>query len=75
MKVNNLYTLEGISDYRSKNTGTCLIIDTNIFLLFLIGMYDEEYLKDCSLMKENGKQYSKGHFELMKKILDIFLIV
>lgn len=73
MQNNQLSTLKEVSNYRSSNTGAYLIIDTNILLLFLVGVYDPEYLKDCSLMKDNGKFYGKEHFELMKKILDIFL--
>lgn len=73
MQSNSLSSLEEISHYRSRNPGACLILDTNVLLLFLIGDFDQEYLKECSLMRENNKTYDKEHFELMKKILQRFL--
>ena len=71
--MKTLSTLEEIRDYRYKHTEYQLIIDTNILLLFLIGIYDQNYLKNCSLLKENGKNYNINHFNLLKNILDIFL--
>jgi hypothetical protein len=73
MHNNNLFTLEGIKKYRLKHTDSYLLVDTNIFLLFLIGTYDEKFLKECTLMKNNGKCYEKKHFDLLKKILSIFV--
>jgi rRNA-processing protein FCF1 len=71
--MNNLSTINEISSYRRTNPAASLIIDTNILLLFFIGIFDPCYLKECPLMTDNGKNYTKNHFELMKKILEIFL--
>jgi rRNA-processing protein FCF1 len=73
MRENNLSTLDEISLYRRGNPAAHLIIDTNILLLFFIGIFDSDYLKECPLMTDNGKNYCKEHFELMKKVLEIFL--
>jgi len=70
---NNLSCLEEVTNYRSNHSDSYLIVDTNVLLLLLVGIYDKAYLKECSLMKENGKCYGEEHFELMKKILGIFL--
>lgn len=73
MSINNLSTLDEISSYRRTNHAASLIIDTNILLLFFIGIYDRDYLDSCPLMTENGKRYRREHFELMEKVLKIFL--
>lgn len=72
MQTNNLSTIEEISRYRLSHSEAYLIIDTNVLLLFLIGVFDPDYLKNCPLMMENGKNYCKEHFVLMEKILKIF---
>ncbi len=73
MQSRNLYTLSGIGQYRSSRPDTHLIVDTNVFLLYLIGSYDKQFLGQCSLMKDNGKYYGEKHFDLIKKIFEIFL--
>lgn len=50
-----------------------LVVDTNILLLLFIGLYDTEYITDCPLMTENGKNYTREHFALLKKILERFV--
>ena len=71
--MNNLSTLNEIKQYRRINPAANLVIDTNILLLFFIGIFNSDYLSECSLMTENGKNYRKEHFELMEEILKIFL--
>lgn len=71
--MNSLSTLDEISYYRRTNPAASLIIDTNILFLFFIGVFNCDYLKECPLITDNGKNYTTEHFELMKKILSIFL--
>ncbi len=73
MQNNNLSSLDGIALYRSKNLESHLIVDTNVLLLFLVGIYDPNYLKDCPLTKKMGKVYDEKHFNLVKKIIEHFL--
>ncbi len=73
MKSNSLSTLEEISSYRRSHPAACLIVDTNTLLLFLIGNFDKDYLKECPLMLDNGKCYTEKHFDLIQKIVSIFI--
>ncbi len=68
-----LSTLEEISYYRKNHIQASLIIDTNILCLLLVGSYDLEYLNGCPLFTENGTNYSKEHYNLMDKILRLFV--
>ena len=69
----NLFTLDSLGKYRSKNLDTHLIVDTNVLLIFLVGSYDPSYIKDCPLMTRNGKNYNEKHFRLIQKLFEIFL--
>jgi hypothetical protein len=71
--MNSLSSLNEISLYRYGHTDSHLILDTNVLLLFLIGTYDPNYIESCCLMKDNGANYTKEHFDLIKKILGCFL--
>lgn len=69
---NNLYNLKDIECYCFKRNEAHLILDTNVLLLFLVGIYDVNYLKDCPLMTDGNKTYDKEHFELVEKIIKRF---
>jgi len=71
--VKYLSDINKIGYYRFRHPEACLILDTNILLLFLIGIYDKGYLKYCPLMTDNGKNYTEEHFDLLEKILKIFI--
>lgn len=71
--MNRLSNLNEISLYRLSNPEAYLILDTNVLLLFLIGIYNQSYLENCPLMTDNGKKYTKEHFDLMNKILQRFV--
>jgi len=76
MQKNNwlsLSSLDEITNYRKKNLEAHLVVDTNVFLLYLVGNYDVEYLEECPLMTENSKNYGKSEYDLFVKILNIFL--
>lgn len=68
----NLYNLKEIERYCSKRNEAHLILDTNVLLLFLVGIYNVNYLKDCPLMTDGKKVYDKRHFELIEKIIKRF---
>jgi rRNA-processing protein FCF1 len=68
----NLSTLKEIELYHLKRNEVHLILDTNVLLLFLVGIYDVNYLKDCPLMTDGNKVYNKEHFELVEKIIKQF---
>lgn len=68
----NLSTLKEIELYHFQRNEAHLILDTNVLLLFLVGAYDPNYIKDCPLMKEGNKVYEVQHFELVKKIIERF---
>jgi len=70
--INNLSTLKEIELYHFKRNEAHLILDTNVLLLFLVGIYDIDYLKDCPLMTSGNKTYNKEHFELVEKIIKRF---
>ena len=70
--MNRLYSLQDITSFCLSKPDAKLIVDTNIFLLLFIGIYDPEYLKRCPLMTGNGKNYEKKHFDLMLEILGRF---
>lgn len=69
---NNFSRLENIGYYCSSHPEANLIVDTGVLLLFLVGIYDPDYIEICPLFTENGKFYKKGHFELIKEILQHF---
>ncbi|MBI5220591.1 MAG: hypothetical protein HY978_02000 [Candidatus Liptonbacteria bacterium] len=71
--MNNLANLAEIQDYRLYNPGAQLLLDTNVLLIFLVGIYDEDYLKECPLMTDNNKNYGKEHFDLVQEILKCFI--
>jgi len=73
MRRNNLSTLDEISHYRRSHPAANLIIDTNVLLLFFIGVFDSNYLAECPLMTDNGRNYCEEHFKLMEKILGLFI--
>lgn len=63
--MNSLAEVERfVIQYRPKG----LIVDTNIFLLLLIGIYDPSFISQCRLTQ----QYTPEDFELLKKILSFF---
>lgn len=69
---NNLSSLKEIQQYRSSKNETHLILDTNVLILFLIGIYDVNYISDCPLMIEDGKNYTEEHFKLVENIIKNF---
>ncbi|MDD4382554.1 MAG: hypothetical protein PHD49_00170 [Candidatus Shapirobacteria bacterium] len=71
--MNNLSSLEEISQFRAKHYSAELIIDTNILLLLLVGAYDKEFLTNCGLMTENGKNYKIEDYNVLIKIVARFL--
>lgn len=68
-----LSNIDEIAYYRLRHPEAYLILDTNILLLFLVGIYDKSYLKDCPSMTDNGKNYTEEHFDLLEKIIKIFV--
>jgi hypothetical protein len=70
--ANNLSTLEEISRFCSSHSEAHLIVDTSALVLFLVGIYNPDYIKICPLLTENGKFYDKQHFELIKKVIARF---
>ena len=67
-----MYSFEEIEKYRAKYLPQGIIVDTNIFILFLIGNYDPNFIKDCKALNDSNKKYSIDDFELLKKILKVF---
>lgn len=49
-----------------------VIIDTNILLLLLIGNYKADFIKNCSLFKDSGQNYTIDDFELLKRLINYF---
>lgn len=49
-----------------------VIVDTNILLLLLIGNYKADFIKNCSLFKNNGQNYTIDDFELLKRLINYF---
>ncbi len=69
---NNLSNLDEIERFRFSHYDTHLIVDTSALLLFLVGVYDPDYVEHCPLLTENGKYYKKKQFELIEKIFQRF---
>lgn len=67
-----LQNLEEIQRYISSQRPDGVIVDTNILLLLLIGNYNSILIKDCSLFKDNRKNYTIEDFELLKTIISYF---
>jgi hypothetical protein len=67
-----LSSIEGIKKYRLSNPNKHLIVDTCALLIFLIGKYSKEYLKECPLMIEGRRPYTEKDFELIEEIIKIF---
>lgn len=60
--------LSEIHRYISKKRPEGLIIDTNLLILFLIGRFDESFIKTCSLTKG----YDNDDYQLLSKIVTLF---
>lgn len=65
-------SFQEIEYYRGRYPEACLLIDTNILLLYLVGVYDPTYVKSCPLMTNNNRNYDERHFGLLKNILTYF---
>lgn len=73
LQSNSLSSLDEITLYRSKHLESHLIVDTNVLLLFLVGIYNQNYLKDCPMIRDMGKDYGAEHFKLVEEIIKRFL--
>jgi|GEM_PF-4361455 len=71
--INTLSNLEEIAIFRRNYHAAKLIIDTNTLLLLFVGTYDLNYLSSCPLMTDNGKNYKSRDFDVLKKIIQIFV--
>ena len=69
---NSLSTLNEISHYCLTHSEANLIVDTSALVLFIVGIYDPDYVDCCPLMTENDKFYKKKDFELIEEILKRF---
>lgn len=67
-----MFSIEEIKKFIIKYQPSGIIVDTNILLLFLIGSYDINFIKDCKLLNNSNKKYNDSDFELLKKIISCF---
>lgn len=69
--MNSFYSLKEIENFchQSPTGQYSLVIDTMILAPFLIGLYDKNYLAQCSL---TAGKYTSEDFELTTKILKYF---
>ncbi len=64
-----MYSLEEIKAFCYQYGKKSLIIDTNILLLFFVGVFNRDYINQCSLTE--GK-YTPDDFDLLIKIISYF---
>lgn len=67
-----MHTLEDIQKFVAKFQPQGIIVDTNILILFLIGNYSPDFIKDYELVNNSNKKYSVSDFELLKRIFSYF---
>lgn len=67
-----MFSLEDIGRFIAKHQPEGIIVDTNILILFLIGNYDPNLIKNCGIINNSNKQYSISDIELLKKIFSLF---
>ncbi|MES2226141.1 MAG: hypothetical protein V4480_05045 [Patescibacteria group bacterium] len=72
MQGSGIFSLDDIKRYQIKYRPTGLIIDTNVLLLFLVGKYKPEYIKECGLLHNSDKSYSLEDFRLLENIVSHF---
>ena len=72
MPVNSLHTLKEIEQYHFGKNEAHLVLDTNVLLIFLVGIYDINYLRVCSLTIDGKRIYDEEDFKLVEKIIKIF---
>ncbi len=67
-----LTNLEEIANYHFNNSDSGLILDTNILLLFLVGIFNKDYIKKCDFLQNSNKCYGEEHYKLVGKIIKYF---
>lgn len=67
-----MFSFDEIKKFIAKYQPDGIIIDTNLLILFLVGSFDQDYIKAYKLLNNNNKETSIEDFELLKNILDLF---
>jgi hypothetical protein len=63
-----MYSLRDVRSYIVQKNPEGLIIDTNVLILFLIGIYDADFIENCNLTN----RYTKKDFDLLKSVISYF---
>lgn len=63
-----MYTLDDIRRYREKYGKNKLVLDTNLFILLLVGAYDKNFFKNCSATKG----FCSSDYDLLLEIFKYF---
>lgn len=65
-------SLAEIQKYAIERRPDGLIVDTNVLILYLVGIFDRNFIDKCGMLTSSNKHYSVDDFELLSKIISIF---
>lgn len=67
-----MYTFEEVIKYRMRDCPEGIIIDTNLLILLIVGMYNPTLISECGMLNNSDKIYSSEDIEVLQKVISIF---